>query len=694
MNEMKRLLMTTLALCQLGFAAADEGMWLPSLIGTRIKDMRSKGFRLSAEDIYSINKASLKDAIVLFGGGCTGELVSESGLLLTNHHCGYGAIQKLSSLDHDYLTDGFWAMNRSEELPAAGLEVKFLVRMEDVTEQIAADASNRSRIIEQAVEGGRYQASIESLYYGNQYFLFVYEVFRDVRLVGTPPSSIGKFGGDTDNWIWPRHTGDFSVFRVYADKDNRPADYSADNVPYRPRRHFEISTKGTRPGDFTFVYGFPGTTQEYLTSDAVDYILNRSNPAKIKLRTIRLDIIDRAQASDPLIRIQYASKHAGIANAWKKWQGESKGLSRLGTVESKRRYEERFRTWAADKPQYAHLLDSLHARYARWADAYFLREYYSESVYAIELNRPARTVYAAARKGALSDAQRKDMAAFYKDYNTGIDRAVAERMMEEFLADIPAEYSHAYLDDCVRTHGGVRGYVDYLFANSALTTPEGFARATADSVALARTVSEDPMVALYASFFDTPFTSPGTAYRNLSAIPSIAELYRPFMRALMEFDKGRPFYPDANLTLRVAYGHVEGYEYSDGISHRHYTTLDGIIEKDNPDIYDYDIPQSLRDIYAAKDYGRWGVKLDGRYTVPVAFIATNHTTGGNSGSPILNARGQLLGLNFDRTWLSTMSDIEFDPSVCRNISVDIRFVLFTIDKIGGAGYLLDEMTLK
>lgn len=694
MIGMKRFLLFALAVSVSLSAAADEGMWLPSLIGTRIKDMRSKGFRLSAEDIYSINKASLKDAIVLFGGGCTGELVSDQGLLLTNHHCGYGAIQKLSSLEHDYLTDGFWAMNRAEELPAEGLEVKFLVRMEDVTDKVGEDKEKQKRLVEQACEGGRYQARIESLYYGNQQFLFVYEVFKDVRLVGTPPSSIGKFGGDTDNWIWPRHTGDFSVFRIYADKNNAPAEYSPENVPYRPKKHFDISTKGVEEGDFTFVYGFPGTTQEYVISDAADYILNRSNPAKIKLRTIRLDIIDKAQQSDPLIRIQYASKHAGIANAWKKWQGESKGLARLGTVENKRRYEAEFQKWAADKPQYAHLLDSLHAQYDKWADAYFLREYYTESVYAIELNRPARTVYAAAKKGALSESQTKDMAEFYKNYNQGIDRLTAVRMIEEFIADIPAGYGHAYLNEQIAAHGGVQGYVDYLFDNSVLTSRESFERAASSAEALEQTAKSDPMIALYASFLNTPFTSASVAYRNLSAVPSIAALYRPYMRALMEFDSKRPFYPDANLTLRVAYGHVGGYDYSDAVYHRHYTTLDGIIEKDNPQIYDYDIPQSLRDIYAAKDYGRWGVVLDGRYTVPVAFIATNHTTGGNSGSPILNARGELLGLNFDRTWLSTMSDIEFDASVCRNISVDIRFVLFAIDKIGGAGYLIDEMTLK
>ncbi len=391
---MKKGILTVLTAVFASLAAvADEGMWLPSLIGERIKDMRSKGFRLTAEDIYSVNKASMKDAVVLFGRGCTGEIVSAEGLLLTNHHCGYGAIQSHSTLDHDYLTYGFWARSRDEELPNERLTVRILVRMEDVTDRIAAGADKLKLIQAARAEGPGYDASVEEMYYGNQSFLFVYQEFSDVRLVGAPPSSIGKFGGDTDNWIWPRHTGDFSVFRIYAGRDNNPAAYSPDNVPYRPRRHFAISTRGVKEGDFTMIYGFPGSTQQYILSDAVDYVQNLSDPMKIDLRTRRLDIISAAQEADPKVRIQYAAKHAGIANAWKKWQGEVAGLKRMNTLAAKRDYERRFAEWAADKPEYAGLLDSMRAAYARGREPYFHQELLSEHPFARTLSaREARRV--------------------------------------------------------------------------------------------------------------------------------------------------------------------------------------------------------------------------------------------------------------------------------------------------------------
>ncbi len=377
---MKRTLLTLLAALALLPALADEGMWLPSLISERIDDMRAKGFRLTAEDIYSINKASMKDAVVLFNGGCTGELISPEGLLLTNHHCGYDAIQKHSTVEHDYLTNGFWAMSRAEELPNEKLWVRFLVRMEEVTDRIAA-GETAAQIVEKAkAEGTGYKASVEQMYYGNQQFLFVYEQFDDVRLVAAPPSSIGKFGGDTDNWIWPRHTGDFSMFRVYASKDNRPAAYSPQNVPYRPKKHFSISTKGVKEGDFTMIYGFPGNTQEYILSDAVAYIAERSDPAKIAVRTGRLDIITKAQESDPALRIHYAAKHASIANAWKKWQGEALGIDRRGTVAAKFDYETQFGLWSVGRPEYAGVVMGLRAEYDRIMDAYFAYEITRETL--------------------------------------------------------------------------------------------------------------------------------------------------------------------------------------------------------------------------------------------------------------------------------------------------------------------------
>ncbi len=682
----KKLLLVISFAMAAAVSHADEGMWLPSLIGSRIKDMRSKGFRLTAEDIYSVNRASMKDAVVLFGGGCTGEFVSAEGLLLTNHHCGYGAIQQLSSVANDYLTDGFWAPSREGELPVPGLSVSILVRMEDVTARVAAGEKPADIVAEAEKEG--HKADVQQMYYGNQQFLFVYDIFSDVRLVGAPPSSIGKFGGDTDNWVWPRHTGDFSVFRVYAGKDNRPAGYSKENRPYRPRRHFTISTRGVEEGDFTMIYGFPGSTQEYVTSDAVEYVAEVSDPMKIALRTQRLDIIAAAQARDAAVRIQYASKHASIANAWKKWQGEVLGLRRLGTAAKKRAYEREFAAWASSRPEYAHLLDSIHAAYEAVRPEYYVAELYSESVGAIEVFGRARGL-AGTRSRMKDDAEfaetaNSSQAAFLKNYNADIDRAIAKRMIAEFMERMPEGGVPAEFAAAVSSHGGVDGYVDWLFGNTALTH-EKFTAEEFDA---------DPVVHMVAMFAPLDKRLAAVRARNLSDIASVRRWYTPYMQALMEWDTDRAFFPDANLTLRVAYGSVAGYDYADAIYHRHVSTLEGVIEKDNPEIYDYDVPQLLRDIHAAKDYGRWGCDIGGRRTVPVCFIATNHTSGGNSGSPVLNGRGELVGINFDRTWLSTMSDMEFDPDVCRNIAVDIRYVLFVMDRIGGASYLLEEMDIR
>ena len=659
---MKRTLLTLFAALAVLPALADEGMWLPSLISERIDDMRSKGFRLTAEDIYSINQASMKDAVVLFDGGCTGELVSPEGLLLTNHHCGYDAIQRHSTVEHDYLTHGFWAMSRAEELPNEGLNVRFLVRMEEVTDRLKAGETAEEIVRRAEAEGKGFKASVEQMYYGNQQFLFVYRQFDDVRLVAAPPSSIGKFGGDTDNWIWPRHTGDFSVFRIYASKDNEPAAYSPDNVPYRPGKFFTVSAGGVGEGDFTMIYGFPGNTQEYILSDAVRYIAERSDPAKIAIRTGRLDLIREAQQSDPELRIHYAAKQATIANAWKKWQGEALGIGRRGTAETKRAYEEAFEAWAQDKPAYRAVVKRLREEYARIADPYFAREITAETIYAL----PAK--YTAEERAEAVFARRE-----------ATERAQWKYLFGEYARRCPVQYQTPAFLRGVASEGSPEAYAERVF--------DGVWSGRDTTAVTALRDDSRRMLSHITWLLGTK------SLRNLAS-SRLNELYTLYIRGLREWDHERAFYPDANLTLRVAYGSVAGYRYADGEYHKPLTTLDGIIAKDNPEIYDYDIPQVLRDLHASKDYGRWGVEIGGRKTVPVCFLATNHTTGGNPGSPVLNARGELVGINFDRTWLSTMSDIAFDPDICRNIAVDIRYVLFVIDRVGGAGYLLDEMKIR
>lgn len=703
---MKRLIITTFAILAAIISRADEGMWLPSLISQRIGDMQEKGFHLSADDIYNVNQASLKDAVVLFGRGCTGELVSAEGLLLTNHHCGYSQIQKHSSVEHDYLRDGFWAMNRSEELPNEGLTVSFLERMDDVTEIILkgyeptmteaerselVKTNSKALIKEVTKEGKGLRATVEALYYGNQYFLFLYKVYSDVRLVGAPPSAIGKFGGDTDNWMWPRHTGDFSIFRIYADKDNNPAEYSKDNVPYTPKKFFKVSTKGVKEGDFTFIYGFPGRTQEYIHSEAVKYIENLGDPHKIALRTIRLDIMSKHQAQSQKVRIQYSSKHAGVANAWKKWQGEVKGLKKNKTVAVKQAYEQAFDKWAANGEFHGVIgrLDSLYKVLEPYAFAY---DYYNETVRTIEVSNFAMSIARLYDRDGSFDAEKaKELAKpFFKDYYMPIDKECFAAMMTEYEKNVPEEFKPEYFKKQMRKFKSAEKWADYIFGKTIFTDAEKVAKLTAKDK---KKVENDPATVFYNEFVKWYVSDIHPHTKRLNAEIELA--YRKYMRGQLASSRtqriAKDFYPDANLTLRVAYGNVKGYSPSDAVYYKPSSTIKGIMEKDNPEIFDYNIPQRLRDLYAARDFGQW---TDENGNVPVCFLASNHTTGGNSGSPVINADGELIGLNFDRVWEGTMSDIIYDPEICRNITLDIRYVLFTIDKIGGAGYLIDEMELK
>ncbi|MCF0178030.1 MAG: S46 family peptidase [Bacteroidales bacterium] len=647
-------------------ANADEGMWLPNMINAVIGDMQAKGFHLNAEDVYSVNHSSLKDAVMIFGGGCTAEMISGKGLLITNHHCGYSYIQKHSSVEHDYLKDGFWAMNQSEEIPCPGLTVSFLERMDEVTDKVLAGynpgmseaerdsivSANSKVLIDNAVKSGKgLKAQVAALFYGNQYFLYIFKVYKDVRFVAAPPSSIGKFGGDTDNWMWPRHTGDFSMFRIYADpNDNEPADYSEKNVPFQPKKFFEISTAGVKEGDFTFVYGCPGSTREYINSEAVKYNAEVSNPNKIALRTMRLETMKNYMAQDQKIRIQYSSKSASVSNAWKKWQGEAKGINKMKTVANKKAYEENFKKWAAGT-EYEGVVEELTELQTKLNNYTFAQEIYNESIAAIEW--PAWLL-----KG------KRDSASFWKDYYQPIDEEVFVKLVKAYGEKVPQEFRPAYYDEKMAQYGTVEAWRDAIFASEteAAEFAEAFSAYNKENVA--------------------PVVSDLNKQINI--------LMRTYMRGQMAFEKDKTFYPDANMTLRIAYGKVAGYRPADGIWYTPVSTLEGVMQKDNPEIFDYDIPQSLRDIYAAKDYGRW--EVDG--SVPVCFLATNHTSGGNSGSPVINADGQLIGINFDRVWEGTMSDVVFDPEICRNISLDIRYALFVIDKLGKASYLFDEMILK
>ena len=692
--------------------AQQGGMWIPSLLkGMNETEMKNLGMKISAEDIYSVNHSSLKDAVPQFDGGCTAEVISDKGLILTNHHCGFDAIQNHSTVEHDYLRDGFWAYKMEDELTNPNMVVMFVVRIEDITTKVLegvtvlpTEAEKQKKIQENIASLSNslpkeawQENKIKTFYDGNQYLLFVTETFKDIRFVGAPPSSIGKFGSDTDNWVWPRHTGDFSLFRIYADKNNHPAAYAADNVPYKPKHFFPISIAGVKENDFTMVMGYPGRTTEYLPSVAVDQIVTTLNPAKIEVRDAALKVQDRFMRKDQAIKIQYASKYASVANYWKKWMGETKGLKKANAVAAKQKFEADFQQKvikAGKQAEYGNLLSDFQKNYTEIKEYALARDYFTEvalrnteilsvgyKLYQLEqlLNTKGEQ-YFNDRKNTLS----KGIDDFYKDYNVEVDKNVFEQLVNLYVTKSPKQFLPETLINV-----DVPKLTADVFANSKLTSLSTFRELLdGDSKTVIEKLNADKGYQLIKSMADAYVKNVTPKYDELN-LKNIA-LQRTYMKAILELSpKSDRIFPDANSTLRVTYGKVKGYKPNDAVYYEPFTTLDGVMEKYIPGDYEFDVPQKLIDLYNAKDYGNYGVK--GK--MPVCFIATNHTTGGNSGSPALDAKGNLIGLNFDRVWEGTMSDIYYSPEICRNIMVDARYVLFIIDKFAGAKNIIKELKI-
>ena len=718
---MKKVLLLTALMMVRFFAVADEGMWIPLFLGYNEAEMQQMGFHLTADDVYSVNHHSMKDGIVLFGGGCTGELISPDGLLITNHHCGYSYVQAHSSMEHNYLHNGFWSKNRDEELVTQGLTVTFLVYMEDVTTKVLEGVTdgmsesernskikkNINAIENEAIEGTHYTAKIKPFYYGNQYFLFVNEVFEDVRLVGVPPESIGKFGGDTDNWMWPRHTGDFSLWRIYTDKDGNPAPYSPDNIPLKSKKYFPISIKGVNEGDFTLVFGYPGTTQQFLISDAVDIKANVQNPIAIHARDIRLAAMKRQMEKSIEIRLMYSAKSNSISNGWKKWIGESKGINECKVVEKKIAEEQEFMKWVNASPerqkQYGNLLSDMKKVYVDYKKQVKSFTFLSETFIGVELNRFLCTQVhwfaSCCPSDVWTDEQfekgKTELAekarSFFSNYNVDIDSECFVELMYYYFSEqdpelIP-ENLHKYIN---MPKSEWQAFLDrekkkapYLFDGEKMQERIQKAKRK-DWVKFL----DDELYQLVM----TAYKAYAQSYYAMDDTEKQLDLYyRTYVKALMEKDTDKTFYPDANLTMRVTYGNVKGFEPNDGVRYTHYTTLAGVIAKDNPDIFDYKVDPKLKELFAKHDFGPYANE---KGELPVCFIASNHTTGGNSGSPVIDADGNLIGINFDRVWQGTMSDINYDVNRCRNISLDVRYFLFIVDKFAGAQNIIDELDIR
>lgn len=717
---MKKIsLLLVFCLC-FAWLRADEGMWLPIFLKYNEAEMHQLGFKLTAEDVYSVNHHSMKDAIVLFGSGCTAELISSKGLLVTNHHCGYSYVQRYSTLEHNYLHDGFWAKSMEEEIPMAGLTVTFLVEMLDVTHQVmegvteGMELAERNRIISKNIEslnkslvkGTHYTVQIKSFYYGNQYFAFINETFRDIRLVGTPPESIGKFGGDTDNWMWPRHTGDFSMYRIYADRDNNPADYSASNVPYTPKQYFTLSSKGVDEDDFTLVFGYPGSTEQFVTSDYIQMLLNDQYPVLIDQRTTRLDIMKKYMNQSTEIRLMYSAKANSISNAWKKFIGSTGGMIECKVVDRKRAEEQEFEMWLKQHPElqekYADVLPELHRIQTEYSPLMRSYQFFNETFVAVEMmnfvySSCANIMEKIEEKTYTEEALAADIQkiipkidAFYASYYKPVDKECFVKLLYYYFHNLDQQLMVPELRQYANiTEEQLQSFADNQVYNAVYADAESFKKflQKANKKSFAKLKNN--------ILFQLMIPAVKKADEDVSRLRALNremnDNYRLYVQALMLKDKDKTFYPDANLTMRVTYGQVKGFEPQDGKKYTCYTTLKGVIEKENPDIFDYKVHPRLKQLYEAKDYGRYA---NSKGEMPVAFIASNHTTGGNSGSPVVNGNGELVGVNFDRVWEGTMSDYNYDVSRCRNISLDIRYFLFIVDKFAGARNLIDEMSIN
>jgi hypothetical protein len=698
-------------------AKADEGMWIPMFIDRlNYEDMQKMGLQLTAEEIYSVNQGSLKDAVVIFGRGCTGEIISDQGLLLTNHHCGYGSIQSVSTVENDYLSNGFWARSMEEEIPIPGLTVQFLIRMDDVTsrmlEGITADMTekerskklneNRRAIVEEATKDTHYNAVVKDYFEGNEFYLLTYETFKDIRLVGTPPEAIGKFGADTDNWMWPRHTGDFSIFRVYAGTDNKPAEYSADNTPFKPRHFLPVSIAGIEKGDFSMILGNPGSTDRYLTSWGVDLAVKESNPTIVKIREEKLRIMREGMDASEKTRLQYASKYAGTANYWKYFIGQTKGLKRLKVADKKRRIEADFHQWLSNNPamnnKYGEALPLIENAYQTISEYNLARWYMMESVlrgpeilgFANRFNRLAELL---AEKDTDETAIKQQterlkstVEEHFKNYNTGIDQNMLASMMRMYYNNVPANQQPEALKEIANKYkGNFESYAADIFKKSAFVS-ESSVNALLNSPK-AKTILKDPAFDLVRAFIES--------YNQM--MEKIADAYddldkgnRLFMAGLREMQPDKKFYPNANFSLRLTYGTVQDYYPADAVHYDYITTTKGILEKEDPTTWEFVVPDRLKEIIETKDYGPYANK-DGSMTVNM--LTTHDITGGNSGSPVIDAKGRLIGLAFDGNWEAMSGDIAFEPELQRTISVDIRYVLLIIDKFAGAQNLIDEMVI-